>query len=59
MNDHTLQELTDERLHQRMLEARHERLATQFRNRRLRRTRRSTAAETLGHLVAVRRHATH
>ena len=58
MNDHTLRQLTDERLHQRMVEARHERLATQFRNRRLRRIRRGTAAETLGHLVAVRRHAT-
>ena len=58
MNDHTLRQLTDERLDQRMVEARHERLAAQFRNHRLRRIRRVTDAETLGHLLAARRHAT-
>ncbi|MET0560407.1 MAG: hypothetical protein ABW012_02130 [Gaiellaceae bacterium] len=58
MNDHTLRQLTDERPHQRRVDARHERLAAQFRNRRLRRIRRVTDAETLGHLLAVRRHAT-
>ena len=58
MNDHTLRELTDERLDQRMVEAQHERLAAQFRDRGLRRIRRVTDAETLGHLLAVRRHAT-
>ena len=58
MNDHTLRQLTDERLDQRMVEARHERLAAQFRNRRLRRIHRGTDAATLGHLLAVRRHAT-
>ena len=58
MNDHTLRHLTDEHLYQRVVEAQHERLAAQFRNRRLRRIRRVTDAETLGHLVALRRHAT-
>ena len=58
MNDHTLRQLTDERLDQRMVEAQHERLAAQIRNRRLRRIRRGTDAATLAHLLAVRRHAT-
>ena len=59
MNDHhTLRQLTDERLHQRVVEARQERLAAQVRKCRLRRTRPGTAAETLGHLLAARRHAT-
>jgi hypothetical protein len=58
MNDHTLRQLTDERLHQRLFEAQHERLAAQFRNRRHRRIRRGTDAATLGHLLAIRRHAT-
>ena len=58
MNDHALRQLTDERLDQRMVEARHERLAAQSRRRRIRRSRRGTAAETLGHLLATRRHAT-
>ena len=59
MNDPTLRQLTDERLDQRMVEAQHERLAAQFRNRRLGRNRRGIDAGTLGHLLAVRRHATH
>jgi hypothetical protein len=58
MNDHSLRQLTDERLDQRIVEARHERLAAQFRNRRLRRIRRGVDAATLGHLLALRRHAT-
>ena len=58
MTDHALRQLTDERLHQRMVEARHERLAAQFRNRGSRRIRRVTDAETLGHLLVLRRHAT-
>ena len=58
MTDHILRQLADERLHQRMVEARAERLAAQFRDRGLRRIRRVTDAETLGHLLAVRRHAT-
>ena len=41
MNDHTLRHLTDERLHQRVVEAGHERLAAQFRSRRPRRIRRA------------------
>ena len=58
MNDHALRQLTDERLDQRMVEARDERLAAQVRSRRSRRIRRGTDAATLGHLLAVRRHAT-
>ncbi len=51
MNDHTLRQLTDERLDQRIVEAQHERLAAQFRNRRLRRVRPGAGAATLGHLL--------
>jgi hypothetical protein len=58
MNDHTLRQLTNERLNQRVIEAQHERLAAQLRNRRLGRNRRGIDAGTLGHLLAVRRHAT-
>lgn len=58
MNDHSLRQQTDERLHQRMVEAQDERLAAQSRSRRLRGNRRGTDAATLGHLLAVRRHAT-
>jgi hypothetical protein len=58
MNDHTLRQLADERLDQRIVEAQHERLAAQFRNRRLRRIRRGADAATLGHLLALGRHAT-
>ena len=57
MNDHALRQLTDERLDQRLVEARDERLAAQVRSRRSRRIRRGTDAATLGHLLAVRRHA--
>lgn len=59
MNDHTLRQLADEHRHQRMVEAQHERLAAQFRNHRLRRIRRGIDAATLGHVMAIRRHATH
>lgn len=59
MNDHTLGQLTDERLHQRLMEARHERLAVEFRHRRSRRIRLRLDSATLGHLLAIRRHATH
>ena len=58
MNDHALRQLTDERLDQRMVEARDERLAAQVRSRRSRRLRRGTDTATLGHLLALRRHAT-
>lgn len=59
MNDHTIRQLADERLHERMVEAQHERLAAQLRDRRYRRVRLRLDAAMLGHLLAVRRHATH
>jgi len=58
MNVHTLRQLTDERLHQRMIEAQHERLALQFRDRRPRRIRGRTDAAMLGHVLAARHHGT-
>ena len=58
MNDHTLRQLTDERLDQRRVEAQHERLAAQLRDRRQRRIRLRSDAAMLGHLLAARRHAT-
>lgn len=58
MNDHTLRQQTDERRRHRMVDAQHERLAAQLRNGRSRRVREGAASATLGHLLAVRRHAT-
>jgi hypothetical protein len=58
MNDHTIRYLADERVHQRVVEAQHERLAAQLRNGRNRTIRLRFDAAMLGHLLAFRRHAT-
>ncbi len=58
MNADTLHEIAHERLRERLSEAQRERLALQLRAPRYRRPRRHLDTRMLGHLLAVRRHAT-